>query len=397
MHQSLRASFSLLCVGVGLGLVGCANDDPDPPKTERGAVLRVDELGHFDADELQALLEDFDLDASRVDFGVDAYRFIYATLDPSGAPTTASSLLAVPRQKAKRLPAAVWMHGTTVFRGEAASVNPDSSDRATALFFAAAGYPTIAPDYLGLGEGPGPHPYDDAPTEVSASIDALLAARQLLGERGLELEPEVLVSGHSQGARASLELGLALQGGAAPGLTIGALAPVSGPYDMSHTLSIAVSEGIAYTTAYVSYLVIAWNRLHHLYDAPSEAFLPPYDETIEALFDNDHPPEEVVGSLPETLEALFTPAFLAELRNPSGPLRDALSRADRACRYDSAVDVHLFAASGDLDVPISNAEHCRDELEERGVDVDLVDLGNVDHSTSANLALPLVLEVFARR
>jgi hypothetical protein len=38
---------------------------------------------------------------------------------------------------------AVWLHGTTVFRGEAASVNDDSEDRAAAFYLAAAGYITL--------------------------------------------------------------------------------------------------------------------------------------------------------------------------------------------------------------------------------------------------------------
>jgi hypothetical protein len=206
-----------------------------------------------------------------------------------------------------------------------------------------------------------------------------------------------MVTGHSQGARATLELGKVLQGGAVPGMRTAALAPISGPYDMSYTLSVAVTNGIAFATAYLSYLVVAWNRLHHFYDSPSDAFLPPYDGMIETLFDNNHPPDEVLGALPQTLEELFTPAFLAELRAPRGALKAALERADSACSYRPDVPVQLFAASGDLDVPISNAERCQANLQQHGATVELIDLGLVDHSASANVALPLVLDVFDAR
>ena len=360
------------------------------------AAISVDSepLEQLEVEQTSAYLERFDLDVSKVQFGLEAHRLLYETVDANGQPTTASALLAVPRREGAA-PAAVWMHGTTVFREEAASVNDDSDDRAAAFYLTAAGYTTVAPDYLGLGTGPGTHPYDDADTEVSASVDALLAAQQFLEHRRLGFGPQLFVSGHSQGARASLELGRALEAGAAPGLELAGLAPISGPYDMSYTLSVAVTEGIAFTTGYVSYLVVAWNRLHHLYDSPSSAFLPPYDETIETLFDNSHPPEQVLGSLPETLEELFTPAFLGELRHPSGALKAALRRADRACSYGSRVPVALFAASGDEDVPISNAEHCLTQLEEHGTHARLVDVGAVDHSMSATNALPLVVEQFA--
>lgn len=194
-----------------------------------------------------------------------------------------------------------------------------------------------------------------------------------------------------------MELGNALDRGALPGVELAGVAPISGPYDMSYTLSVAVSEGIAFTTRYVSYLVVAWNRLHHLYGSASDAFLPPYDATIETLFDNSHPPEQVLGALPETLEELFTPAFLAALRHPSGALQTALRRADSACSYGSSARVTLFAARGDEDEPIANAEHCLTQLKEHDTNARLVDLGDVDHSTSATRALPLVVDEFAAR
>jgi len=380
-----------------LVLFGCGDHDEPGPGHDRGGLMKSYEVGTFDKAEITRYLADFELDTSKVERGLAGYRLVYETVDAQGQATTASALLALPQSNGASMPAAVWMHGTTVFRGEAASVNNESSDRAAAFYLAAAGYVTIAPDYLGLGEGPGTHPYDDADTEVSASVDALKAAAHFLEERHVTLGPKLFVSGHSQGARASLELGKALQAGAAPGLEIAGIAPISGPYDMSYTLSVAVSGDIAFATAYVSYLVVAWNRLHHLYDTPSDAFLAPYAASIETLFDNNHPPQEVLAALPQTLEELFTPTFLGELRRPRGALRAALRRADSACDFSSSVPVTLFAASGDEDVPISNADHCLSQLEHHDTKARLVDVGAVDHSTSATLALPLVVDEFAAR
>jgi acetyl esterase/lipase len=393
MPHLLRALVSLCG---SLVLVGCSDSDKPQSEYTRGNLLSSEPVASLSAEQASASLRELELDVSKVYWGLEAYRLLYETVGADGQPTTASALLALP-QRDEASPAAVWMHGTTVFRGEAASVDEESEDRAAAFYLAAAGYTTVAPDYLGLGEGPGTHPYDDADTEVSASLDALRAAGHFLEQRRLQLGPELFVSGHSQGARASLELGKALEAGALPEVELAGIAPISGPYDMSYTLSVAVSEGIAFTTAYVSYLVVAWNRLHHLYDSPSDAFLPPYDATIETLFDNSHPPEQVLAGLPQTLEELFTPAFLAELRQPRGALKSALRRADSACRYGSSVPVTLFAARADEDVPISNAEHCLSELQRYHTEARLVDVGAVDHSTSAILALPLALEAFATR
>ncbi|ARX89309.1 hypothetical protein SMD44_08796 [Streptomyces alboflavus] len=58
-----------------------------------------------------------------------------------------------------------------------ASVNDESTDRATALLFASTGLAVSAPDYLGLGEGPGSHPYGHPKATVTAPVDGLRAAR----------------------------------------------------------------------------------------------------------------------------------------------------------------------------------------------------------------------------
>jgi acetyl esterase/lipase len=358
----------------------------------RGTPLSVTPLARMDPAQVSDYLGQFELASEHARYGVDCYRVVYQTIDATGAPTSASSLLAVPRHKHRELHLAAWLHGTLVYKGDAGSVNEDSEDRAAAVLFAAAGFVTTAPDYLGLGVGPGPHPYDDRASEVSASIDALLATRTLAEWLGERVHPQVAVSGFSQGGAASLALARALQDGLAPQLRLGMLAPIAGPYDMSATLAAAVRGDVAQGAAYVAYLSVAWNRLHYLYESPSDAFLAPYDETIEALFDNTHTAEQVLGALPSSLDALFTEPFLALLAEPRGPLRDALAVSDRVCQFAPEVVTHLYAASGDLDVPIANAYGCAASIEDHGGQVELIDFGAVDHYATLVRALPLALQ-----
>jgi hypothetical protein len=210
----------------------------------------------------------------------------------------------------------------------------------------------------------------------------------------LRVDPRVAVSGFSQGAAASLALARALQDGADSHLRLGALAPISGPYDMSGTLAAALTGEVDHAPAYLAYLTVAWNRLHHLYDSPSDAFLPPYDEQVEELFDNEHTPEEVLSALPETLDELFTPQFLQRLAHPSGSLRAALEVGDSVCDFRPTVVTHLYAASGDRDTPIANAYLCEVTLESHDAQVKLSELGELDHSGSLAPALQLVIEQF---
>jgi dienelactone hydrolase len=376
-----------------LVLAGCGA--PASAAPSRGEIVSVTPLERLDTAAVAARLRTFGIDAGWVTSGVRAFRVEYRTVDPGGAATTASSLVAVPETPPDGpLRLVSWQHGTTGYKGDAASVSAESSDRVAAYFFAAAGHVVSAPDYLGLGVAPGPHPYDHHDSAVTASVDALRAARAVPGLDGRQLDRRVLISGFSQGGPATMALGRALQAGAEPAFEVGALAPIAGPYDFSGTLAVATSEGIAHVTAYLAYLTVAWNRLHHLYDEPAEAFRPPYDRTVEALFDGNHRTEQIMAALPETLPELFTPAFLDQLRRPTGALRDALDEADTTCDWAPAVPVRIYHAAGDLDVPVSNADFCRRALADRGAVAEVVELGDVDHGESLVKALPMVLEQF---
>jgi hypothetical protein len=377
---------------------GTGGTEPGPGRPlaseARGDRVSTTLLGALDAGQVSSYLSELGIAGVPARGGVRAYRLVYRSIDPQGAPVLASSLVALPEVCSGVLDQAVWMHGTTVYRGEAASVNAESSDRGAAFAFAAACYMTTAPDYLGLGEGQGYHPYDHVPSEVTAALDALLASRQLAAELDCELSVATSVSGHSQGGPAALGLARAMAQGQAPGHELVALAPMSGPYDMRSSLALAIEGQIAYAAAYLGYLTVAWNRLHGLYAAPRDAFLPPYDQSVEQLFDNEHTAEQVFAGLPTTLDALFTPSFLESLRQPSGALRQALDEASQVCDWRPPVEVRLYASTADADVPIANSVYCQQAFLDNLASVRLIDWQDADHAESFARSLPLVIEQF---
>lgn len=281
-----------------------------------------------------------------------------------------------------------------VFKGDAPSTTVVSFDRAVAYAFASAGHAVVAPDYLGLGEGPGTHPYDDIPSEVTAAIDALRAAASLTSEFVPADGRQVLISGFSQGGPAAVAMAKAIQDGEGLPWKLGGVAAIAGPYQMSQSVALAATGEIAFASVYLSYFSIAWNRLHGLYQHPSDAFSSPYDQTIEALFDNEHTTEEIFAHVPPDLDELFTAAFLDELRHPGPLLQSALAVADRVCDWTPSVPVHLYTAAGDLDVPSANTEYCAERFSRHGGHVIVIDQGDVDHETSAALSLPDILTTF---
>lgn len=347
----------------------------------RGEVVSAEHLRTRSADEVTAELTSDDWDAGAVRHGVDTYRLVYRTIDERGKPTTASGLLALPRNDERKLATVSFAHGTEVFKGDAPSVATDVWGSAPALTYASAGFAAVAPDYLGLGVGDGPHPWVHVPSQTSASLDMLRAARGFAPTAGRELERDVFLTGFSQGAQTALGLARALQEGADEHFRVQAVAPISGAYDVQHTEIPALLAGgqvhPKVSVFYMSYFFTAWDRLYDLYDEPGELIQAPYDQTIPELFDNEHPVMDVVAGIPDTLDELLTPRAVELLRNPTENLAAGFREWFAVCTdWTPRMPVQLYRVSDDDEAVAANADSCQAALRDRGADVPVVDLGS---------------------
>ncbi|HTJ72063.1 MAG TPA: hypothetical protein VL551_31270 [Actinospica sp.] len=368
----------------------------------RGTLLSVTKIGELTPAEVQAAVEPFFGDTRRVKYGISDYRITYATVDAWGRPTVASGLIALPEDRTGRVLRVVsYDHGTNPTRDTVASVAAGDGDREAVELFASAGYAAVAPDYVGLGTGAGLHPYMDLSSEVTATVDMLDAGRALAARHGVVLDPRLLVTGFSQGGPAAMATAEAVQDGeAGHGWRLAALAPISGPYDVQHAETPAMLNGELdpeSSVLYISYWTVALNRVYHLYDRPDEAFRQPYAGIVEGLYDGNHSEEQILAALPGSVDQLLTPRYLAWLEHPSGALLAAMRQSDGSCAWHPDVPVELYAANGDKDVAIADSEHCDAQLTARGADVQLTDLGDVDHNHSAMLAIPRILAFFDGR
>ncbi|GAA1948008.1 hypothetical protein [Kitasatospora viridis] len=140
--------------------------------------------------------------------------------------------------------------------------------------------------------------------------------------------------------------------------------------------------------------MVAWNRLHPLYASPAEAFQAPYDRTVTALFDGEHTDEQVAAALPDSLQQLFTPAFLQQLTHPTGEFARMFRSADSVCQWAPQAPVRLYDADGDQDVAPANTRSCQAELATEGVNAPVVDAGVTDHNGSALASYPVIRSWF---
>ncbi|MGW5605041.1 alpha/beta hydrolase [Streptomyces sp. NPDC003753] len=397
--RGLAAAAALLLAGLAAAPAVAATHTPDAPDTtapRRGTLVSLTPVLSRDATGVRTFLAGRDIATDTVRYGVTGYRLTYRTVDPYGKPTTATGLLTLPAGGAHRLDLVSDTHGTMVYRGDAPSVGDDFG-RIPSYLNASAGRAVAAPDYLGLGEGPGRHPYMDTRSSVTASVDMLRAARTAAARLGRPLTGDVYATGFSQGGQVAMALGRALRQGADRTFRLKALAPVSGPYDIEGQEVPALFDGRVNDTSgvlYTAYWLVAQNRLHHLYDKPSEVFRAPYADRVEALFDGTHADEDVVKALAPRVSELLTPAFHERMRHPSGALRTAMRAADGTCDWKPEVPVRLYAGAADTDVPIGNARSCAAGLTGHGGRVRLVNQGQVDHFGSFVVSAPQVVRFF---
>ncbi|MGW6977854.1 alpha/beta hydrolase family protein [Streptomyces sp. NPDC054932] len=362
----------------------------------RGSLVSVVPLDTLDRDRVTAELATLGFDSGTVRYGVRSYRLTYATVDPRGLPTTATGLLVLPRGGPHRLDLVSDTHGTVPTRDDAPSGGA-GYNRLTPYLHASAGRAVAAPDYLGLGGGPGSHPYMDTRSAVTASVDMLKAARTAADRLGRPVGRDVYATGFSQGGQVAMALGRELSRGR-DGLRLRALAPMAGPHDLLGTEFPGITDGRVDPRSavfYLSYFLTAQNRLHPLYKDPAEVFRAPYAQAVEDLFDGSHRPQDIVAALPATPQELLTPQWAENVRTPHGALLEAVRANDGVCDWKPAVPVRLYAGTADTDVPIANSRACAADLARHGVPAKVVDQGpDADHTTTAVRSAPQVVRWF---
>jgi hypothetical protein len=356
---------------------------------QRGAVVSVKHLKTLTGAQARKEIKVAGFDSGAVRNGINTYRVVYRTVDARGKRTTASGLLVLPRTRARTLRTVSFGHGTSIYRADAPSIGGDDFSPAPALTYGGAGFAAVAPDYLGLGEGPGVHPWMDVPSEVTASVDMLRAARTVARRKGRQLDRKVYVTGFSQGASVAMGLGRALQGGADRWFRLGALAPISGAYAFRKAEIPALLGGKQVEpksgAVYTALLLVAYNRLHHLYDRPGQVFKAPYAAKIESLFDGDHTGEQLFMGTPANVDGLLTARGRALLRHPTPRFAAALKVADATCSWTPHAPVRLFFSHDDEQAVNGNSVRCRAELGAHGRKVRLTDLGTRDYHGSRHL------------
>jgi hypothetical protein len=193
-------------------------------------------------------------------YDVDLYKIRYNTPDVNGDTHIASGLLCIPQDENILFPLTCYQHGTVAGREDVPSNLMGGFT--LPLILAGTGHVVAAPDFLGLGDSEGIHPYVHAATEASAGVDMMRATRELdnddsFGQFGLT--DQVFVTGYSQGGHAAMALHRVLETDFSDEFQVTAAAPMSGPYSISESMVDFTLGDMEYeTVAYLAWLTLGY-------------------------------------------------------------------------------------------------------------------------------------------
>ncbi|MCA1763631.1 MAG: T9SS type A sorting domain-containing protein [Cryomorphaceae bacterium] len=335
------------------------------------------------------------------EYPVDYYKITYNTVDVQGEPTIASGAVAIPvTEECNNFPMAVYCHGTVLRQNDVPS--QDNFEGIITKVFASTGFISIAPDYLGLGENPGIHPYVHDESQATATLDLIKATREFLEGQPVSDNGEVFITGYSQGGHAAMgALKHAEENGQTEELGIVAGAPCSGPYDISGSQAeTLLSEEPYETPGYAIYVLISYNFAYgNLFNELSDIVEQPYADDVAPYFDgaqDEFDMGTVNDILPNIVSDFLVDSLLDNFENNlNHPLRQALEDNNNF-DWTPQVPIRMFYCDNDEQVNFQNSINAEATMNDNGAeDVEAVlSLAGGNHGTCVIPALSDAYEFF---
>lgn len=322
-------------------------------------------------------------------YNVDVYRIHYTTTNTFEQKDTASGVLCLPVKVNTVFPILIYDHGTVSDRYDVPSFG--SYEQSISAVFASFGYITVAPDYIGLGISKGLHPYVHPESEARASIDLVLAVKNIGNLENFHYNDQLFITGYSQGGHAAMATFKTLSETAEMEVT--AVAPMSGPYSISKEMKkFTFGDTEYFFCAYLGNVLLTAKYVYpELFtDLEIEDFLNPDYAAMVRKFeqegiDLDELNDQMIAKLRQNngkvlpkrmfIDSVAT-AFLTDYNHP---LNQALRKMD-VCDWKPEKPVKMLYCTNDDQVTYRNAVYTDSLMQANGSETvfsaDVYSLGN---------------------
>ena len=286
-------------------------------------------------------------------------------------------------------PIVVFNHGTTFVRTSAPSFKNEISNMGYLL--SSLGFIVLMPDYVGLGESQIMHPYCHAQSESDCGWRLVQAFVESFSEFEINTNGNLFISGYSQGGHVAMAMAMNdMPESVEDNLDLIAVAPLSGPYDMSGVQLPMIFQEISYSNpAYLFYILKGWNSIYgNIYEDFSEICYEPYASIIEPMLDGFHSADEINAECPDELTELFSDALIQEvLSNPNHIIMQHASDND-VYEWVPTMPVQMRYCTQDEEVFYQNALSAESWMIENGAeDVISYNVGDANHNDCALSAI----------
>lgn len=347
-------------------------------------------IGQFKPEIAQLTLQKIPpLNTLEIKHTVNLYKIRYQTPAPDGSTTIASGLVAMPANPTHKVAIVSYFHGTRITRDDVPSRNDEKNYIYPGVFSSSGGYMLVMPDYLGLGDNPlTMHPYVQANTLASTSIDMIIAAKELAAELNYPVNDKLYLGGYSEGGFTTTVTYEALLKNY-KSMPVTAVAPGSAPYDWNETMHFILLQPGPRATVYLAYFFYSLQNYYHYWQGLDVIFRKPYDRLIPSLYDGTHQLPELLAALPEDPQQILQPAFLAAVLNGTDPNTQQLINNFNHYTFTSSSPLLLVGTKGDHDVPYHGAEIAYQFLKQHSNSVYIKSVSDVlDHLQ----AFPVVMK-----
>lgn len=327
---------------------------------------------------------------STISGDMTVYNIVYPSTDPYGQPVMLSGTISFGNGvKAERHAKGMLIYNHfTVYRADQC---PSKGALTEQQYTAGLDLITISPDYYGFGVTEHHHQaYCLSKVNAQASVDALLAAREILAAKGFTWGDLLFNAGYSQGGQTAMGV-VRLVAERYPDLAITYTFAGAGSYDIPETYRQFVTATIAGMPSTVISVVLAYNEFHQVGASREEMFVEPVLSHIDDwILSKRYTREEIdakIGSL--AVEQYMSPTLIDTTTSLSQRFF-ATFESDNICRgWDASRCSHimLFHSTKDITVPVANSVNMYNFLTAGGatdVELDTSDYGTESSSTPAH-------------
>lgn len=270
----------------------------------------------------------------------------------------------------------------------------NSTEGMVGLLTASMGYFTIIPDYIGFGVSEIPHPYMHIESLLPCILDFIQAGTIYSTDNQISLNGELFLTGYSEGGFLSLALQKEIEQNPLNDYHLTAVAPASGPYNLTAMIDSIFHQTDYSTPAYIAYFFKSYNDIYN-WDRLDDFFKSPYSSTVTTLFNGTKTWGQVINQLPGSLSELLQADFVSNYNNGHEVALKVAIEENTILDWKPITPIHFFHGDADLIVPYYNVLTAIERLQSNGAEsIELTTIPGGTHESSGPSAIFGAIEWF---